>query len=1459
MKKLTITFFLMIFSSSILFSQSDTDIDPNAVINPHASTFTDGLFDHQFSFYVSDGYGEGGVETNGEYIYTSKWNGDGFFCYEMDGNFLGWFPVTGEAGVRDLAYDGSYFYGAAANTELFEMDFQGPSGTLISTLTAGVETRACAYDFDYDGFWGSNWSNPITLYDRTGEIIKQFNCCAHSSYYGFACLDDAGTPRLYGFAQSGGASQAVIVQIDPETGDETGVTFDAIGYSTTGTGVAGGLAAYDTYSPGCWTILGIIQNQTVFGVEGGIAFPSPELDLALKNIIEPNTGFGLGVEHIVIRVKNQGSITQTDFDVQYRINGGAWITETIAGPIAMNEFINYTFNQAYDFSDFGEYLIEAEVILTGDENPDNNYYDKTIENTNPSALCTYSITMWDDDGDGWNGGYVQIFGDGVEYLNATLNYGSGPETIEFFVHHDSFLTAVWTAGGDPYDCEYVIYDIQGNLVFEDGIGYYEPTGGDIGYASCVIYELDAGVSKIILPGSYVYSDIVPVRIKVKNFGSQLLLGIPVGFNLDGTGWINEIITGPIYPGYEVEYTFADSVDLSELNTYILETCSFIPDDGYPYNDCKDKEIEHSQCYYMDGHTSAEDEYIANVLMGMIDNSSGWQGGTADYTDLFTNIYNGIPQEIVVTNGNPWPDDYVFVWIDWNEDCIFEVGSGGEQYQLDNIYGTGQVFKGDIMAPEDVIEGSYRMRVRMVYQNSSPCPTCDYTYGEIEDYTCVFFENFIPPEITWNPTSFTQFIEYGGIAQDFLSIGNMGGSTLIWNIEVTVPWLDIDPIRGYIEPNDSIEIALNFNTEYLLAGNYFADLILTSNDSLYPEVIIPVVMIVGSYITTQTFDLEAGFKFVSSNIIPDDPDMTVVLSDILNDNLDFVRNSEGQTLRKIGSNWVNGIGDWIVEEGYLVKMFNEDSFSIEGVLLDPKTPIPVDLGFQFVSYFSLNPMDALIAFETIIGDNLDYIRNSNGQMLRKIGPVWINGIGDCQSGEGYLVKMHADDVLIYPGCGDPFTDPRDGQTYNTVKIGNQCWMAENLNIGEMIHGSVDMTNNGVIEKYCYDNDPANCETYGGLYLWNEMMQYVIDTAVQGICPAYWHLPTDFEWKILEGTVDSQYFISDPIWNESGWRGYDAGFNLKSVRGWYEGGNGSGLYGYEALPGGHRTSGGNFSHLTNIAYFWMSNEHQSNFSWSRYLYWNKDEVQRSLHQNYVGLGNSVRCLRDNSIFYPAGRSMFDDLSERRRNKNTFPDHFILEGGNPADPVYTIYVDGLEIGDEIAAYNGDVLVGAMKINSINKFENELPVFSVLNNGKGYTPGNPIILKVWDKSENKEYILNDYTFSNPYGDAWTENVFPSEDGEYSLLHFSPTGISDENVINEISIYPNPSEGIFYISIEGVSGKVQIKVFDVHGNDYRFLEIEGTQKITRKKLDLKELAAGVYFINFSGEDFNQVKKIVIQ
>ena len=230
--------------------------------------------------------------------------------------------------------------------------------------------------------------------------------------------------------------------------------------------------------------------------------------------------------------------------------------------------------------------------------------------------------------------------------------------------------------------------------------------------------------------------------------------------------------------------------------------------------------------------------------------------------------------------------------------------------------------------------------------------------------------------------------------------------------------------------------------------------------------------------------------------------------------------------------------------------------------------------------------------------------------------------------GYSSDTKIKTNYIYVGvsglpCPGTPTVTYEGQVYNTVLIGSQCWLKENLNVGEMINGSENMSNDGTIEKYCYGNDPANCTTYGGLYQWDEMMQYTTTQGVQGICPPDWHLPTDEEWKQLEGTVDSQYGYPDPEWDSTGWRGLDAGERLKSENGWYGNGNGSDWYGFAGLPGGYRHTNGSFSNLTNYASFWSSSEAVP-FTCHRDLHYSNDQVFRGLNDPAVGF--SVRCVLD-----------------------------------------------------------------------------------------------------------------------------------------------------------------------------------------------------------------------------------------
>jgi uncharacterized protein (TIGR02145 family) len=168
---------------------------------------------------------------------------------------------------------------------------------------------------------------------------------------------------------------------------------------------------------------------------------------------------------------------------------------------------------------------------------------------------------------------------------------------------------------------------------------------------------------------------------------------------------------------------------------------------------------------------------------------------------------------------------------------------------------------------------------------------------------------------------------------------------------------------------------------------------------------------------------------------------------------------------------------------------------------------------------------------------------------------------------------------------------------------------------------------VIEKYCYDNKPDSCTKYGGLYQWDEMMQYTTQQGSQGICPPGWHLPADEELRVLEGAVDSQYGIGNPSWDNDGLRGFDAGKNLKTTTGWSNSGNGTDLFGFSARPGGYRLTSGGFEGYCQEAVWWNSTEYESDRAWYHVILFFSPKIGRYNDMySYHEYGFSVRCVRN-----------------------------------------------------------------------------------------------------------------------------------------------------------------------------------------------------------------------------------------
>ncbi|MHC1706734.1 MAG: FISUMP domain-containing protein [Bacteroidales bacterium] len=221
-----------------------------------------------------------------------------------------------------------------------------------------------------------------------------------------------------------------------------------------------------------------------------------------------------------------------------------------------------------------------------------------------------------------------------------------------------------------------------------------------------------------------------------------------------------------------------------------------------------------------------------------------------------------------------------------------------------------------------------------------------------------------------------------------------------------------------------------------------------------------------------------------------------------------------------------------------------------------------------------------------------------------------------------VHVHLNATTGMPCAGTP-TVVYEGRTYNTIAIGNQCWLKENLNVGEMIPGNSAQSNNSIIEKYCYNNDTNNCAIYGGLYQWNEMMQYVTNEGVQGICPPGWHIPTDAEFCTMTLAIDPT--VNCSLDNAS--TGTNCGTKIKEsdTAHWLNPNIATNESGFTALGATFRDTGGNFfSPLKHSAYFFTSTEFNSTYAWRRSFSHSSWAVGRYIYGKSAGY--SVRCLKN-----------------------------------------------------------------------------------------------------------------------------------------------------------------------------------------------------------------------------------------
>jgi len=217
------------------------------------------------------------------------------------------------------------------------------------------------------------------------------------------------------------------------------------------------------------------------------------------------------------------------------------------------------------------------------------------------------------------------------------------------------------------------------------------------------------------------------------------------------------------------------------------------------------------------------------------------------------------------------------------------------------------------------------------------------------------------------------------------------------------------------------------------------------------------------------------------------------------------------------------------------------------------------------------------------DILTDIKNEMGNI--PTDPV----LAQTSTSTGYFIYKHGNDYIVESchsyakidmfECGGIIRDSELNE-YNTVVIGGQCWLARSLDLGTMLASAATMpANNGILEKWCYDNDSNLCSNEGALYQWDEAMRYSTTNGAQGICPNGWHIPTDEEIKTMEIALGMTQVQAD---TDNAWRGTDQGTKIKV----------NGSANFALTLSGSRDYNAAFAGRNSFGYFWGSTESSTN---------------------------------------------------------------------------------------------------------------------------------------------------------------------------------------------------------------------------------------------------------------------------
>ncbi len=508
MKKLNL--FTIILLVAVVFSTSLKAQNNSAQLQQKCNSKTDitkmsgakAMWDI-LNYFETTSSSQGGIATDGKFIYTSSFSTEMFRKFNMDGTFVEEFTIPDIEKINCLTYDGTNFYGANGPLEkgIVKLDFENKS--LISTITVSAPSIIGIGHITYDpalddgkgGFWIGYWHEMCAVDDDGDEIIA--NTVSTMPGIGGTALDnvtDPDNPALICFQQTGDSNlELTKFNINTKTfSDVLHVATDIPGPSGgSSNSVASGLNSYIN-NDGKLVLLGLIDcfpgNEMVFQYEvsNAIAYTN---DISVNRLIAPVTGSSIGdSENVKVKLYNNGTVAQSNFDIQYTIitatGSTGPFTQTVTETINADSYLVVTFDDAADVSlPSVSYTFEIVSLLSGDENSKNDTLTKTITNTNgnyceasggsnSSSEHISNVTIGDMSNTSSADNYANYSGDPDLYIYLEPETESGNLTVTNGHPYNANMLAIWIDWNNDSDFTDAGEDI---FVSELGQGPYVTT------------------------------------------------------------------------------------------------------------------------------------------------------------------------------------------------------------------------------------------------------------------------------------------------------------------------------------------------------------------------------------------------------------------------------------------------------------------------------------------------------------------------------------------------------------------------------------------------------------------------------------------------------------------------------------------------------------------------------------------------------------------------------------------------------------------------------------------------------------------------------------------------------------------------------------------------------------------------------------------------------------------------